>query len=235
MNMAEEIRQIAQVRGTIYTLLSQCFMQPSIELVNSILDGSLDEAFQATLALTEDKKVIEKLAKLKHFGIQCQELSQEQVLQEMKAEYNRLFVGPGHVLAPPYESIYKTRNKDNEKGVVMGDSTVAAKHFYRRAGLGLSNDFTDLPDHISLELHFMGYLCNLEIERTHEESEESKVSEGKQSSVHKMQVDFLETHLGSWISDFSQAVSNVTYFPFYKAVAELAERWIKIDMDELKK
>lgn len=230
MNKAEEIRQIAQIRGSIYTLLSQCFMQPSKELVNSILDGSLNEAFQGTLALTEDKKVTEKLSELKKFDIQCQELSREQVLLEMKAEYNRLFVGPGHVLAPPYESIYKTRNKDNEKGVVMGDSTVAVKHFYRRAGLGLSNDFTDLPDHITLELHFMGHLCNLEFERAHEESE---ASEGDQS-VRKMQVDFLKTHLATWISDFSQAVSNATYFPFYIGVVGLAERWIEIEMDDLK-
>lgn len=224
--MTEETKQINQVRGSIYTLLSQCFMQPSRELLNSILDGSLNEAFQGTLGLTEDKKVIQKLTEFKDLSIQSQKLPYEEVLLDMKAEYSRLFVGPGHVLVPPYESVYKTKDDDNKIGVVMGDSAVAAKRFYRRAGLELSDDFKDLPDHITLELHFMGHLCTMQIER-------AEGSEKEQESVQRMQVDFLKTHLGSWISDFSQAVSIFTNSAFYRVVAQLAEMWIKIEIDEL--
>ena len=226
MSMTEEAKQIAKVRGSIYTLLSQCFMQPTKELVNSIIDGTLNDAFENNIGLTEDKKVLEKLVKLKDFSTQSKKLFSEEVLREMKAEYSRLFVGPGHVLAPPYESVYKTKNEDNKTGMVMGDSAVAAKQFYRSADLEISDNYKDLPDHITLELHFMGHLCTLESERDEE-------SEGDQASVRKMQVNFLKAHLGSWVSNFSQAISQATNSPFYCGVAELTERWIKIELDEL--
>lgn len=227
MNMTEEIKRIAQVRGNIYTLLSQSLMLPSKELVNSIIDGSLHDALQGTLGLTEDEKIIQRLADLKDFGIQCEKLHLEEVLRDMKTEYSRLFVGPGHLLAPPYESVYKTKDEDNKRGVVMGDSTIAVKNFYRSAGLELAKDFKDLPDHITLELHFMGYLCNLEFDKAHDGSEED------QASVRKMQADFLKIHLDSWILDFSQAVSIGTNSEFYSAIVELTERWIKIEVNEL--
>lgn len=227
MNITEETKQIAKVRGSIYTLLSQCFMQPSKELVNSIIDGSLNDALQATLGLIEDSKVTQHLAELKDFSIKSQKQPSEEFLKELKAEYSRLFVGPGHVLAPPYESVYKTKNEDNKIGIVMGDSTIAVKRFYQSAGLELSDDYKDLPDHITLELHFMGHLCNLELDSAHEGRKE------EQESVHKMQVEFLNTHLGNWISDFSQAVSIATNSAFYRGVAKLTETWIEIEIYEL--
>lgn len=217
MNMEEE-KRIAQVRADIYTLLSQCFMQPSIELVNSIIDGSLIHALEDTIGLTEDICVKERLAKLRDLSTKCQNFSAMQILKDMKAEYSRLFVGPGHVLAPPYESVYKTKNSDNKMGIVMGDSTIEVKHFYGRAGLKLSEDFTDLPDHITLELHFMGYLCTMESDKIQSD---------------KMQADFLKIHIGSWISDFSKAITMSTNSVFYHEVAELTEAWIKLEVNEL--
>lgn len=227
MNIIEERKQIAKVRGSIYKLLSQCFMYPSEELVNSIIDGSLNDALQSTLGLIEDSKVAQHLAELKDFSIKSQKLPSEEFFKELKTEYNRLFVGPGHVLAPPYESIYKTKNEDNKLGIVMGDSTIEVKDFYRSVGLDISEDFKDLPDHITLELHFMGHLCDLEIEKTKEASEEEL------ADVRKKQIDFLETHLGSWIKDFSKAVSTATNSAFYRIIAELTENWIEIEIDEL--
>ena len=74
MSMTEEAKQIAKVRVSIYTLLSQWFMQPTKELVNSIIDGTLNDAFENNIGLTEDKKVLEKLVKLKDFSTQSKKL-----------------------------------------------------------------------------------------------------------------------------------------------------------------
>ncbi|AFM00281.1 MULTISPECIES: molecular chaperone [Desulfitobacterium] len=227
MSITEEAKQITQVRGNIYTLLSQCFVQPSEDLVASLVQGSLTEALQRTLGLVEEGKVARELARVKDFGVQSQGRSPAEILQDMKVEYSRLFVGPGHVVAPPYESVYKTRDDDNEIGVVMGDAAIAAKRFYRSAGLELSDDFTDLPDHIALELYFMAYLCSLEFDMANEDKEKDPIS------IRKMQTDFLKTHLGSWITDLSQAVDRGTNSEFYRGVAGLTEVWIGIERDEL--
>ncbi|MGE4273658.1 MAG: molecular chaperone [Desulfitobacterium sp.] len=214
MNTLEEAKEIAQVRSNVYSLLSQCFFQPSEQLVATIIDGSLSVALQETVGMIEDEKVEQELARIKDFSIQCREHSPLQVLQDMKVEYNRLFVGPGHLLAPPYESVYKTRNADNEIGVVMGDAAIDAKQFYRTAGLDLDDNFKDLPDHIAVELHFMSYLCTLE-------------------SANAAEGEFLGSHLGSWIADFSQTVRQETTSEFYRGIVGLAESWVMSEIEVL--
>lgn len=223
LSTIEETKEIAQVRGNVYSLLSQCFFQPSEELATSITKGSLNEALQGTVGMVEGEEVERELARIKEFGAKCQERPHQEVLKDMKVEYNRLFVGPGHVAAPPYESVYKTRNADNEIGVVMGDAAIAVKRFYRQAGIELSDGFKDLPDHIAVELQFMAHLCSLEAES----------QEDGKDSLNSMQAKFLTEHLGSWIADFSHAVCHSMHSDFYCSIARLAEVWVKFELDAL--
>lgn len=62
--------------------------------------------------------------------------------------FNRLFVGPRALLAPPYASIYL----DNDPNRVMSDSTMQIRQFYGLLGL-VSPWMNKIPDdHIALEL-----------------------------------------------------------------------------------
>lgn len=228
MSTLEEAKKTAQVRSSVYSLLSQCFFQPSEELVAYYIQGDGGEFLESTVGILNGK-VVEELIRIKDFNAQAQDKSTGEILRDLKVEYNRLFVGPGHVLAPPYESVYKTRNEDNKLGVVMGDDTIAVKKFYREAGLEIDDNFTDLPDHIAVELYFMSYLCNLEF---------LSVDEGEEglaqlSKIKEMQKEFLKTHLGTWISDFTQAINKETNSDFYRGIAKITEEWIMWEIKEL--
>ena len=229
MSTLEEAKKVAQVRSSVYSLLSQCFFQPSEELLASIIQGDFGEFLENTVGILDGEKVGREIVRLKDFSAQAKEKSAEKTLQDMKVEYNRLFVGPGHLLAPPYESVYKTRNDDNKKGVVMGDDTIAAKKFYLQAGLEIDDNFKDLPDHIAVELYFMSYLCNLEFLS----ADEGEDGIAQTSNIKELQNEFLKSHLGTWITEFSQAVATQTNSEFYRGMVKITEEWVMSEIKEL--
>ncbi|TKB10388.1 molecular chaperone [Desulforhopalus sp. IMCC35007] len=89
--------------------------------------------------------------------------------QEVEFAFNRLFVGPAALEAPPFSSVYL-----DAQGLVMGQTTMAVRQMY--AALGLESPWKNsLPDdHISLELdaalamnHVLKKLGHSEIQELH--------------------------------------------------------------------
>lgn len=74
-------------------------------------------------------------------------------LDSLEFEYNRLFVGPGKLLAPPYEGAY--RNADR---LLMQEETMAVRAFYRRCGIAVKRESAIPDDHLGFELEFVSYL-----------------------------------------------------------------------------
>lgn len=44
----------------------------------------------------------------------------------LKLDYNRLFVGPGHIVVPLWESIYRTKEK-----LLFGESEITVRRYYQ--------------------------------------------------------------------------------------------------------
>ena len=68
-------------------------------------------------------------------------------------EYNKLFVGPGKLLASPFESSYR-----NKLGIVMQEETLAVRNFYKKVGVEVKQKNGIPDDHLVLELEFICYL-----------------------------------------------------------------------------
>ena len=69
----------------------------------------------------------------------------DEVLDEHAVAYTALFIGPGkHV--PPYASVHLPEGG----GALWGPPTVWAKKFIEETGFEYSEDFHDLPDHVSV-------------------------------------------------------------------------------------
>ncbi len=81
-------------------------------------------------------------------GLRSRDALEAASLEEVQAEYTRMFISAyPKLLCPPYESYYR-------EGIVYGNSSTAAREWYRRQGL----DFTfegEPPDHLSVELEFL--------------------------------------------------------------------------------
>lgn len=133
-------------------------------------------------------------------------------------EYSRLFVGPFHIPAPPYGSVYL-----EDGGMVMGQSTVKVTEFYRESGLKIDEGFHDVPDHISVELEFMQYLCHKQWDAAVEGDEDLA------SSIVARQKIFLETYLIDWVPRFTERMLEGTENTFYAALADNLYRFIEYE------
>jgi putative dimethyl sulfoxide reductase chaperone len=143
-------------------------------------------------------------------------------LARLDLEYNRLFVGPGRLPCPPYESVHRSDRPEMELGTVLGPSTAEVKKAYTEAGLVIGPAFRDLPDHIAVELEFMHFLCIKELE-----------SKGDGAKWHQMQKEFVRSHLKPWVGAFTAKTVANTRSPFYRLAATLLDEFVKDEAEYL--
>lgn len=125
------------------------------------------------------------------------------MLEDLTVDYAKLFIGPFDLLAPPYGSVYLDGQRQ-----VMGDSTIKVLQLYRQAGLHLSDEFKEPPDHIITELEFMYYLASKYIET------------GDEQWLLKKE-EFFNNYLSQWIKDFAIRIQENAKTAFYKNLAQL--------------
>ncbi|MCP4539764.1 MAG: molecular chaperone TorD family protein [Chloroflexi bacterium] len=204
----------SHIRSQLYAILAQCFCKPEITSAGENEADSLAQTLhQAAIALNE-----QALGKIADRLLDALEISQDeqQAGQTLEIEYNRLFVGPGRPQVAPYESVYR-----DPRGL-MGTTMQTVAQRYAQAGLGISSDRHDLPDHVATELGFMAYLAMQEAE--------SNKSEAKTWA--EQEHAFLRDHLGTWLPHFCQQVQESSRHPFYTALAELTDTFVSLDMQQ---
>ena len=115
--------------------------------------------------------------------------------EELVWEYRRLFVGPGHLPAPPWGSVYTDR-----ECVVFGEATLALRAWMRRIGVARTTDERTPEDHIGLMLALLAYLAEERPELTDE---------------------YLRDHLLTWAPHYLEALEEAADHPFYQGLAAL--------------
>lgn len=199
-----DTNKIIGQRADIYKLLSLLYYQPQEEISDYI--KNLKEIISQYMY--SDMELVNKMEKdLEGIATDANHLL---------VDYAKLFIGPFDVLAAPYGSIYL----DNERKV-MGDSTMDACKQYAAAGLEIAGSFKESPDHIAVELEFLYYLNYRYLEKG-------------ETLYLKMQRDFLHTHLGLWIDQFTEAVMKNSQTEFYRNLVLLTQKFIKEDIKFLK-
>lgn len=110
-------------------------------------------------------------------------------------EYRRLFVGPGHLPAAPWGSVYTDRD-----AVVFGASTLALRAWMAANGIRRTADERTPDDHIGLMLAQLAFLA---VERP------------------DLLDDFLCNHFLTWAPHYLEALEAATTHPFYEGLARL--------------
>ena len=199
-----------EFRANVYGLLALAFSPPKVE------SGKLYEAMlEAHRLLCPNDEPIPK------------EHTQDLATAKLSKEYLRLFVGPGRVQCPPYESVHREDRPILERGLVMGPSTADVRHRYAEAGLVLPKNFTDLPDHIAVEMEFMHFLCAEKLKSV----EQGNLQESAKRK--KMEQEFLREHLEHWVERFSDCVLKSTNLSFYESAAKLLKSFVKNESEDL--
>lgn len=120
-------------------------------------------------------------------------------LESFQAEWVRLFGSSRDGYCFPYEGAYRDAQ-------AAGPLLAQLQKEYARAGLAMSAN--DLPDHISVELEYMSYLCGLELETLR------SGEEARRGRIVKAQYLFLENHLCQWLPVLLERVTASKGGPF---------------------
>ncbi len=196
-------------RSQAYKLLAQAYYPPE----ESLLGGDFLGRLRNALNVLEPDLFTGELEKIETY---LQDLKEP---LELAVEYTRLFRGPVKAEVYPYESMYVD-------GEIMGASALDVLRRYEEAGVGVSDDFKDLPDHVCAELEFMHYLTARELEAWQREDQ------GEAIRFQLLAHSFLKDHLARWVSDFADAILRNATTPFYSGLARITKGFIMYDGEE---
>lgn len=193
-------------RKKLYQFLHLIFLPPTNILLGEIWKNA---------NIHELEEVHEGGKILCHF---FEHLSNEQITKENE-EYQRLFVGPGPFAAPPWESYYRSREQ-----LLFEEWMYQIRELYHQFGLQNLKENNEPDDHLLLELEFMIFLADLNLQETKPE----RILELIASQIH-----FLEKHLTIWIPFFCERIIGNTKSHLYLGAAMLLEDFLSQDLTTL--
>lgn len=191
-------------RGDCFRLLAACFYPPERKVL-------LEEGVLENLHRLLGEVCPEAAACSKGMARALSQASEE----ELAVAHAKLFVGPFELQAPPYGSLYLESQKR-----LMGDTTMEVLKMYQMAGLALSGDFKDAPDHIAAELEFMYFLIAKELQALRKDHRVDAIG------YLKTQQEFHDKYLRPWTEPFCERIRTASGHEFYTLLAESLSTFI---------
>jgi len=195
-------------RAVFCRLLAACYYEPGPEFAEEKVFDAMQEAAQRI-----DAELAAGAARLN-------EASRAEALDALLLDYTRLFLGPNDILAQPYGSLWLSGEK-----TLMQDSTMAVQRLYGEGGFALDENFRELPDHIAAELEFLYLLIHREAQARQADNADAL------RSVTDLKKRFLDAHLSAWIGPFTAAMQSGARSGFYRALAGLTKRFVRLEAD----
>lgn len=129
-----------------WTVLSRLLIQaPTQDLIDTVRSEHMVDQWPLDTSHPANRRGIRLLARSRRAG---------ETEAEVRRDVQRLFTGPGRLLAPPYESVHL-----NPSGLIFDSETLAVRAFYRRFGLRAPRLNQEPDDHIALELELLSTLA----------------------------------------------------------------------------
>ncbi len=202
-----ELESFFKARKNVYQLLHFLFQEP---------------VYESALLEVRDSGKISELAEMHEGGKILSSFFSSLTKQQIKAEreeYQRLFLGPGPICVPPWESYY--RSKDH---LLFEEWTYQVRKEYHRFGLTFIRENKEPDDHLLLELEYMIFLVNMCLQ---------KVETVALRQLIEDQISFIENHLMVWIPQLCQRVIDCSNSQLYIGAALLLTDFLDFDLDTL--
>lgn len=203
---------VSSNRTYLYRLLHNFFgNEPALEAIN-ILTSDHTQTALSLLSIQESLNYVRDFAE--QFNT-----NKEAALEKCRSEYTRLFIGPTKLPAPPWESVYVTKDR-----LIFQESTLEVRRCYLKYNFEPVHFRSEADDHIALELDFMSNLSHL-VETS---LQDDKISEAVE--ILKDQQAFLEDHLLAWVPQFVTDLEAATSHPLYRGMAFILNDFLKADL-----
>lgn len=206
--MTDYVNGKASAREDLCRFLAACYCEPSTDFTEEHL---FDSMLAAASAIHPD--LAESARKL---GVAF--VAQD--LEKLLVDYTALFIGPAQPRAMPYASFWLTDDQS-----MRHEATMAVLDFYEQGGFDVSEDVHELPDHIAVELEFL-YLLIFARNQAQLSGNIDELTAA--NALHRR---FVVEHLNAWFGDFANAVKAGTGTAFYRELAELTERFVRMEED----
>lgn len=132
--------------------------------------------------------------------------------EEVEFTFNRLFVGPMALQAPPFASVYL-----ESEPRLMGPSTLKVREVYRNLGLASPQENSLPDDHLALELDACVVMQSL-------------VASGHSEYV-QMWTDFVQGHMARWVPGFiARLRAAPELHPLFIVIADRVEEWLDSEL-----
>jgi TorA maturation chaperone TorD len=215
--MEDKENQMERARAQVYEFFSAVLLNPpTAEMLAEVLGEN-------------GAGIWEAMFPQQPAGERLRALSQAYTRGEWQAEdflldYEALFRVPGGSYVHPFESVYREHGSSPGKAkgcAVMGDQTREVARIYHEQGLAPREGFTELPDHLGVELELMAVLCR----RTAKALEEENRRDAERLS--SQQRAFLSEHLLKWGPDCLNKVRKKGQTPLYACLADLLKAFLE--------
>ncbi|MGL5150218.1 MAG: TorD/DmsD family molecular chaperone [Clostridium sp.] len=209
------LKEYMDYRCSMYYWLKSLYLkEPTCETLKEI--STICKSYEVDDSIpVKEGQFIEYFAKLKENNI-------NDLKEDIDIEYARLFLGPKKVIAPPYESVYRTSTKR-----LFGENTNEVRNIYKTMGLEINTLGIEPDDFIGFELEFMYYLSYHTVKMIEEENIAAV------QRLLKNQYDFLREHLSCWIAEFTNDIINDTQVEYFKIVADFTNEFVLEDKNVL--
>lgn len=164
------------------------YYSPDAEQVAALSTALADEGWQTEWPLGQRDKVAEA-------ALQVQQGLQPQQKTALLEEYQRLFIGPHALPAPPWGSVYLDR-----ESVLFGDSTLALRQWMRTQGIQPLQQQREPEDQLGMMLMLAAW-----------------VAENQPQQLDELLTD----HLLPWVPRCLELLAADTRHPFYQGLVQL--------------
>ena len=210
----EPMREVIPLRAASYGWLSATFKAPATaELLTLFQEGGV----ATVVAEVAGAEVASDLASA----------AAGADLDELRWEYNNLFLVPAGQYLTPYESVYRGRHRDAEGksrlGGLNGPETLEVAAFYRAWEVEVDRNRHLLPDFAGVELDFLRLLTDREAAAW----EENDTTGARR--LLEAERTFLLDHATRWLPELCDNMVELARQPLYAAVARFARGFLAME------
>lgn len=205
INLSEQDRELAAARSLGYSALLVLFQAPLDEQALMLVqDAIVQQAWKCFVPA----EIVDGAVVL----LPDQESFDTETAGQLEGEYNRAFVGPLQLVAPPYESVYLYDDRS-----IFRESTLEVRRCYVEAGFVMRQKNVEPDDCLGAELEFLANLWR-----------EVAEGDGEKALLALERATYFEqTHLRCWCGPFVEALTTPKTCPHYAALGRLLNSFVK--------